>query len=378
MLKKFLIFVSSLLLIFPSSPFSMTVQGGAKRIIAIGVADGNSSRSRDEAMDDALRKAVGQGVGTFVTTELSVEQQTLVEERIYTATQGYIQSYEVIGEGPKEDIYEVKISALVKMGKLGDDLQSIGLLIRKKRNPRVMVVVYSKEINSKFLGVGLDGTRNVENQMEGGLKEMGFQLVDADQTMRNKEVETLFLEADPSSASKISRDLGAEILINGEVRRTFVGERQVLGRPTRFFSNEIRVKALETDSGKVLFSGYKTRPPSGAGALLPLEDATSELIDEMAAGILEKWRKDVFQAGSYRLSLSKVSLHGISRFKEGLRNIRGVHDIQVRSFQSGYALFEVEYRGSVEELAENIDEMKNPALEITGMQSNTIEIKIRK
>jgi hypothetical protein len=328
-------------------------------------------------MNDALRKAVEQGVGTFVTTELSVEQQRLVEERIYTVSQGYIQSYEVICEGPKEGIYEVKISASVRMGKLGDDLQSIGLLIRKKRNPRVMVIVYSKEINSEFLGVGLDGTRNVENQMESGLKEVGFQLVDADQVLRNKEMETLSLEGDPSSARRISRDLGAEILIKAEVRRTFVGERKVLGRPTRFFSNEIRAKALECDSGRVIFSGYKTRPPSGAGALLPIEDATSELIEEMVAGVLGQWRKDVFQAGSYQLSLSKVSLPGISRFKEGLRKIRGMHDVQVRSFQSGYAILEVEYQGSVEELAEKIDEMKNPPLEITGMHSNTIEIKIR-
>lgn len=377
MLKKSLIFLSTFLLLFPLSTFSISAQEKAKEVIAVGVADGKSARARDEALNDALRKAVEQGVGTFINAETTVEQARLIEDRIYAESRGYIQRYEVIHEGPKEDIYEVKISALVKMEKLADDLQSIGLLIRKKRNPRVMVVIYSTEMSSSFPGVSLEGSRNVENQVESSLIGKGFPLVDADQVRRKKKLETLLLKGEPSRASKMAKDFGAEILIQGEVRRTFIDERQIFGRPTRFFSNEIRLKALETDTGKVLFSGYRTRPPTGADAQLPLEEATSELIEEMVAGILEQWRKDVFQAGSYQLSLSKISFQNLSRFKESLWKIRGMRDIQVRSFQSGYALLEVKYQGPLEELAEKMDEMKNPPVEITGMQFNTIEIKIR-
>lgn len=376
--KKYLILLGLFIFIFPLSAASVGAQDEtAKEITALGVADGKSSRARDEALNDALRKAVEQGVGTFVTTELSVEQQRLVEERIYTESQGYIQGYKIIREGPIEDIYEVKISALVRMGKLASDLQSIGLLIRKKQNPRVMVVIYSSEMNSSFLGVSLEGNRHVENQVESGLLEKGFQLVDAGQVRRKKELERLLLKGDPSMANKIAKDFGAEVLIQGDVRRTFVDEREVFGRPTRFFSNEVRLKALETDTGKLLFSGYRTRPPSGTGALLPLEDATSELIDEMVSGILDQWRKDVFQAGSYQLDLSKITFSNLSKFKEGLRKIRGMRDIQVRSFQSGHALIEVKYQGPLEQLAEKITAIKSPRLEITGLQSNTIEITIK-
>jgi len=377
LLKKTLIFLSTFLLLFSISTFSISAQEKAKEIIAVGVADGKSARARDEALNDALRKAVEQGVGTFIDAETTVEQARLIEDRIYAESRGYIQGYKVIHEGSKEDIYKVKISALVKMEKLADDLQSIGLLIRKKRNPRVMVVIYSTEMNSSSPGVSLEGNRNVENQVESNLIGKGFPLVDANQVRRKKELETLLLKGEPSRAGKIAKDFGAEILIQGEVRRKFIDERQVFGRPTQFFSNEIRFKALETDTGKVIFSGYRTRPPSGAGALLPLEEATSELIEEMMAGILEQWRKDVFQAGSYQLSLSKISFQDLSRFKESLRKIRGMRDIQVRSFQSGYALLEVKYQGPLEELAEKMYEIKNPPVEITGMQSNTIEIKIR-
>ena len=378
MTKKCLIFMCLFTLLITLSIFTIASGDEAREVIATGVADGKTSLSRDEAINDALRKAVEQGVGTFVETELTVEQQRLVEDRIYTESRGYIQRYKVLEEGANEDLYEVKISALVKMGKLAEDLQSIGLLIRKKQNPRVMVIIYSREVNSSFLGVSIDGNQSVENQLESGLLERGFKLVDAGQIQRKKELETLLMKGDPSRASKIAKDFGAEILVQGEVRRSFVDQRRIFGRMTRFFSNEIRLKALETDTAKVLYSGYRTRPPSGAGALLPLEESTSELVEEMVAGIMEQWRKDVFQSGSYQLNLSKISFARLSKFKAQLLKIRGVRDLQVRSFQSGHAMLEVKYQGPVEQLAEKISAIKNPSIEITGMQSNTIDISVNK
>lgn len=367
---------AAFLFFFPG--YGASAQGEVTDVLAVGVADGRSSKARDEALNDALRKAVEQGVGAFVSAQLTVEQQRLVEERIYTESKGYIQGYKVVREGSKDGLYEVEVSAAVKMGKLSGDLESIGLLIRKKQNPRVMVVVYSRETITSPMGVEMEGNRNVENQIESAFLQKGFQLVDAGQVSRKQELEGLLLQGDPTRAGKMARDFGAEVLVEGEVRRTFVDRRQVYGQTIRFFSNEVRVKALETDTAKVLYSGYKTRPPSGAGAFLPLEEATGELIDEMTAGILEQWRKDVFQAASYHIEAANISFSDLSKFKDSLRTIRGVTDLQVRSFQSGHASIEVRYQGPAQELAEKIGAMKSPRPEIRGVQANTIEIGIRK
>ena len=348
-----------------------------KTIVSIGMAGGQSPQARDIAINDALRNAVEQGVGTYISSETTVEQMTLVEDRIYSESRGYIKSYEIIEEGVREDIYQVKISAVVKMEQLADDLESIGLLIRKKRNPRVMVVVYSKELHSPYWGVVQEGNRNAENQIESKLMAKGFQVVDAGQVKRKKELEALLLQGNPAMATKTAKDFGAEILVEANVNRDFVHQKELFGRQMRFFSNEIRVKALETDTAKVVFSGYRTRPHSGAQALGPLEEATSELADEMIAVILEQWRKDVYQAGSYQLSLTGASFRDISSFKKDLREIRGLTDVQTRSFQSGIALLEVKYQGPLEELVEKISQAKNPHLEIVGFQANTVDIRIR-
>jgi hypothetical protein len=348
-----------------------------KTIVTVGMAGGSSPQARDIAINDALRNAVEQSVGTYISSETTVEQMTLVEDRIYSESRGYIKSYEIIEEDVKDGVYQVKVSAVVKMEQLAEDLESIGLLIRKKQNPRVMVVVYSKELHSPYWGVIQEGNRNAENQIESKLMVKRFQVVDAGQVRRKKELETLLLQGNPSMASKVAKDFGAEILVEANVTRDFVHQKELFGRLMRFFSNEIRIKALETDTAKVVFSGYRTRPHSGAQALLPLEEATSELVDAMIGVILEQWRKDVYQAGSYQLSLTGATFQDISSFKKDLKEIRGLRDVQTRSFQSGIALLEVKYQGPLEELVEKINQTKKANMEIVGFQANTVDIKIR-
>jgi len=244
-----------------------------------------------------------------------------------------------------------------------------------KPRPKVMVVIYSTEVSSSFLGVAMEGNRNTENQIENCLISEGFQLVDAGQISRKKELESLLMREDVSLAGKIAKDFGADILVQGDVRRTFVDVRKIFGTPTRFFSNEIRIKAFRADTGKILFSGYRTRPPSGAGALLPLEDAANELCQEMTDKMLPVDKGNALQAAIYELNISGVSFNSLSKFKKALRNISGLSEMHLRSFQSGHALMEVRYEGMLEDLAEKINQMKNPYLQIIGLQSGSLDIR---
>lgn len=244
-----------------------------------------------------------------------------------------------------------------------------------KPGPKVMVVIYSTEVSSSFLGVAMEGNRNTENQIENCLISEGFQLVDAGQISRKKELESLLMKEDASLAGKIAKDFGADILVQGDVRRTFVDVRKIFGTPTRFFSNEIRIKAFRTDTGKILFSGYRTRPPSGAGAFLPLEDAANELCQEMTDKMLPEVKGNDLKAGTYELNISGVSFNSLSRFKKKLRNISGLSEMHVRSFQSGHALMEIKYEGMIEDLADKINQMENPYLQIIGLQPGSLDIK---
>ena len=370
-LAVFLLFIFTL----PVIAFS---QDGEKQVIATGMADGTTAKARDAALADAMRRAVEQAMGSFVSSETLVENMILVEDRIYSETRGYIKSYDVLKEKTDDGAYQIKISAIVKTGKLANDLESIGLLIRKKQNPRVMVVLSSRMVSGSYFEVSREGNRNVENLIENRMMQKGFQIVDAGQVNHKKKVEAAISGNDLSMAGKIAKDFGAEVLIVGDVRREYLNSKTLYGRNVRFFSNEVRLKALETDTAKVLYSGFKTKPPSAVDYLEPMQDASSELIGEMISGILGQWSKDVYQIASYQLNLSGASFKDVSQLKKGLKEIRGFGGVQTRSFQSGIALLDVKYKGTLEELAEKVSELTAPALEIVGIQSNTIEMKVSK
>jgi hypothetical protein len=59
----------------------------------VGAVFGNDRAiARDQAIQDALRKAVEQAVGTLVSSETMVQNFQTLNDKIYTQTQGYIQS----------------------------------------------------------------------------------------------------------------------------------------------------------------------------------------------------------------------------------------------------------------------------------------------
>lgn len=350
-------------------------QEETKEIIATGMGGGAPAKARDDAINDALRRAVEQGMGTYISSETLVEQMMLVEDKIYSRTSGYIQDYKILSEKRDSDLYSVTISATVKMTRLADDLKAIGLLIRKKSNPRVMVIVRSTEESGTYFNIASEGNRNAQNHIESMLLAKGFRLVDPSLVQRKKELEMLLAGNNPAAAADIAVDYGAEILIEADVRRDFAGNRSILGRPAKFFSNDLRLKAIETDTGKIMYSGYETRPASGASSLQQLEEATAKLTDEMIRGILDQWRKDVYQAATFQIQLSGISFTELSKIIQGLEELRGVGNIRTRSFQNRQALLELNFQGTLNDLAGRIAKIEKPRLEVVGLQSNTIDVK---
>lgn len=354
-----------------------SAQEEEKTITAIGVADAGLAQARDEAIEDALRKAVEQGVGVWVAAELTVEQKKLIDERIYSETAGYVKEYNILEEGEKLGLYQVKISALVKLGKLADDLQALGLLMRKKRNPRLMVIVRATQTDDRFFNRRTEASRSAENIIESELKKKDFRLVDAAHIKRLGKIEGAIGEGKPAQASNIAKDYGAEILVLGEVWRDFLNTRKVYGRTYRFYSNEVRLKALDTDTGAIIFSGTKKKNTTALDYTEPIEEASRELTRELIEGIAQSWKKDVYVAGEFQLRIAGIDFATLARLKDALGEIRGVSEVVTRSFQAGSALLEVRFKGDIDRLASKVSEIKDPPVEISGLKANSLELRLK-
>jgi hypothetical protein len=70
-------------------------------VVATGLGSilGNDvAHARDDAVEDALRKGIEDALGLIVEAETLVENFQLIEDNIYSKTQGYVQKYDVVSE----------------------------------------------------------------------------------------------------------------------------------------------------------------------------------------------------------------------------------------------------------------------------------------
>lgn len=123
-----------------------------KEVIAKGEfgIHGDQATAKAIAKQNALRNALEQGAGLFLDSETLQENYRLLNDRIFSATSGFVESYEVISEGvsgSNSNLYVVEVRALVKAEQIKAALNSIeGLrVLQEQRGDLTMIVIYDPE-----------------------------------------------------------------------------------------------------------------------------------------------------------------------------------------------------------------------------------------
>lgn len=157
--------------------------------------------ARERAIQDAIRNAVEKGTGLFLSSETVIENYELLKDKIFSKAEGYIKEYSIISEKEEEGLYRVKIKALVKEGKLKDDVNALRILILEKERPRVLVLA-----NVSFL----------EDMLSGSFRDAGFPVLDPSSLKKKMEKERfrLILEgANDTLLARYALKEGAEIIV---------------------------------------------------------------------------------------------------------------------------------------------------------------------
>lgn len=106
-----------------------TAASGDFRVVtATGVG-----RDPKEALNSAFSAAVEQVVGTLVDAQTLVRQGDQVEQRILTASNGFIESYDKVREYQEGGLFRCKIKARVHFQKLKQGLESAGVSMLQVR-----------------------------------------------------------------------------------------------------------------------------------------------------------------------------------------------------------------------------------------------------
>jgi hypothetical protein len=344
----------------------------SETVVTTGVAMAGQENSRRDAIEDAMRNAVEEAMGTIVNVELLVENKSIVNEKILSQTKGYIQKYKVNSEEEKGGLYRVQIEATVKLGKVRDDMEAAGLLMKRKQMPRLMVMTMPRN-DPQAISPGKQYVDSAKSPVEEVFLDKKFRMVDANQHISQQNLARASGNRDKLVA--LARDTGAEILVLSEAIRYFERNVQLYGSNYEIFRSDIQLRVIETGTGKVIYSGSKQGEPSAT--IDPVYDASRELANEAVEAILQQWSSDVNNATSYKLTITRVDYSTLENIEKAIRNITGVDNLYRRSFDSGQGNFDIEYRGSADDLIKKLSAMKSPSLSITGMSQQTIEATAR-
>lgn len=360
-------------------------------IVASGlgsILQGDVAHARDDAIEDALRRGLEQAMGMMIEAESLVENFQLIEDNIYSKTSGYVQTYDVLREGKRnEQLYEVTLRARVKTAALQDDLDAIATLMRRKNTPRMMVMIQESNIGE---APGLSGyleadMNNAETAIMDGMMAKGFRFVDQAVVKQNldRSVVAAILEGDTRQAADLGRKVNAEVVITGKAmaKATVV---DVYGIRQRSQQATVNVRAIRTDTGDIIATssaqGAFPHIDDMVGGTRAIQKACEKITGDMVEKILNQWQADVSTGAALTLNVQNVADYGqLIKFKNALEYyVRNLTSVSQRDFSGGLATFEVVMTGNSDDLAQRLSgkTIEGIRISVIGMTQNSVTVRL--
>lgn len=366
-------------------------QADSKEVVAKGlgaILAGDEAKAQEDAVAAALRNAVEQVVGTMVESNVLVENYQTVEDNIYTKTAGYVQKYNIISTNKQmENTLEVTIRATVKLSDLRNDLQAIGVIIQRKGKPRLMVLVDEKNITENY-GVYLNDMNVTETELMNDMMAFGFTFVDPQQSKVNiaSDVVEAAMQGDANAAASIATRLGAEVIITGTaVAKEASGGPAVLRNSgMKSCQANMNLRAIQADNSTILAtaSAYDNAAhiDEVTGGTQALQKAAKKAAQQLKDKIIESWQKDVYSGGQVQLQVMNITnFTQLNTLKNSLKfYIRGIQAVNQRSFAGGTALFDIDTKGTGEQLAAELEtkEIEGLKLKVISVTANKVSAQI--
>jgi hypothetical protein len=351
---------------------------------------GDVGKARDEALNDALRKAVEQAVGTIISARSVVENAVLIEDNIYSRTSGYIRSYDLVREGKSVNIpntYEVTVTAAVSTAGLKDDLAALGILIERKGFPRLLVLIEEKNIEEHQWVREAHNLNTAEQKVQEMFRDKGFEFVDQKTAFKNlrRDQEMAINRGDTEAAVALGNRSGAEVIITGNAIAKKSSVEVELGGMISVQAN-VNLRAIRTDNADIIATASASAPQvhidDVTGGVMAIQKATEKAAEQLSEQIIAAWSEDLASGMRVNLIVHNIESFGdLNDFKLALQDcVRGTKSVDMRSFSSGVAEFDLETTSTADDIAQSLTakDLGKFRVEVLGVTQNKLELRIHK
>jgi hypothetical protein len=310
--------------------------------------------SKDDAIQSALRRAVEQGVGVLIKSSTRVEDFQVMEDKIYSHSQGYVSKYDVLSSSKKGGEYTVTVKAVVDEVVLKEDLKAIGALKTEMGNPRILVAFSNKPASKAFFDSKpfLD---EIYNGIVEALTDQKFRVVDKQSAERFSQQIAHTLEiTDVNKAAAVGLKYHAEYTLYYDV-----GGSIKQGEINTSVQTRIKAQLIDNTRAQVVTSKVVETVAHGQDRETAMEQAARDGGNKVVAPMLEQLRQtweEMYQRGSlYTVIVDGVDdADLIAAFTAKLEKFAAVTSAREIETGGGKTTFEAEYKGKRDQLDRDV------------------------
>ena len=323
---------------------------GLANIEAIG-----EGPSKEQALYSAMRRAVEQVVGAHLKSSTTVVNFAVLEDKIFSHSQGYVNSYKIIKEEKNDDGYSVTISAEVDNKLIKDDMDALTILRKSVGNPRILVAFSKKGEGAQVLQ-NKDFIDEIYNGIVESLTDNQFRVVDKSSSdqFAQQVAETHESNVDLNKAAAAGLKYNAEYTllynVSGTVREGAAGKGVNL---------RIKTQLIDNTRSQIVTSKVIEQASSSDTIANALEKAAREGGKKIVAPMIEVIKKnwmDAQQNGQlYTIVIDGVDdPEQIGKFTSMLEKFPLVNDAKEVESEGGKTTWESTYKGKRDQLDRDI------------------------
>ena len=371
------------LLLFCSQPIFSDV---TKSVRATGlgfIVERDKAAAFGRARDAALREAVEEAMGTLISSHTQVHNFALIEDNIFSRTEGYVRSFEVVEQGAiDEQTYRVVVDAQVSLGQLHHQLDALNLLIEAAGNPRIVCIgrerllVNGQERDVNW-GIVANELTRVLQQASDRFTISSLKLNDS---MQNLAIEELVEHAAGQADIVIVGDVVVEE-IQG-IRIPF-SSASLESRGIKSANANLQIRAMWADNRRALaaLKGVRKAAASSleAAALKGVGQGIQALSGELLEKLAKDWQQKVYSGRLIRLEI-EAQREKVNLFERDFAaRVGGIERVYPRSFADGLAIYEIQAKNSAYQVARELSAkgLVGADVEILQVSLNTLKVKIR-
>ena len=356
-----------------------------KWVTVIGTAAGTNVRAADEALAAAQRKAVEQTCGIFLKAQTKTKNYTLVYDKIFANTVGYVREHEVLKKWTVDNRSFCRIRARVSTQRFEEKWAVIAATIDREDNPRVIVAVAETIRWANGLPVyKVEEGGTLQTALEDFLLSKGIKLMDRKTTAKvtKRDVLIATVKNDTKSIAALGARFNADAVITGHANAKYSQSLTIADVRFHQYVATLNIRVVQCDSAEVIaVKGYSTvcnTLQRGGGEGAALAKLGKEASGKVLAAIIEAWRKRQVVSRTTQLSIKGMDFATWKKFKAEVGQLRGIQALRLREISQDVARIDVEYRYSTTILADRLAELKGVKLDVKELTASRLGLSVSK